>query len=113
MEILNPQAKRHPFLSEMMDDAFFPQPLVLKGVKILEDLCLAMEKEQPKNLAGLYQLTHQATLLFNNLGEELLENDSELDTVAREIIAADFEFIASAYGFVDADVEELIEPRDW
>jgi hypothetical protein len=31
-------------------------------------------------------------------------------TIARR---ADFRFVASAYGFRDADVEELIAPRNW
>jgi len=29
------------------------------------------------------------------------------------VIAEDFWFVASAYGFTDADVEELIATRDW
>jgi len=33
--------------------------------------------------------------------------------VAREEIAEDFWFVANAYGFADADVEELIAARDW
>jgi hypothetical protein len=43
---------------------------------------------------------------------EFEENDSELETAARKAIAEDFERIATAYGF-DADIEELIAPRDW
>jgi hypothetical protein len=60
----------------------------------------------------LYALTHAATEEFNALAEEFEENDSELETAAREAIAEDFEWIAKAYGF-DADIEELIAPRDW
>ncbi len=33
--------------------------------------------------------------------------------MAREVIGADFAFVAAAYGFADADGEELIAPRDW
>ncbi|MPN01681.1 hypothetical protein SDC9_148892 [bioreactor metagenome] len=36
-----------------------------------------------------------------------------METAARECIAADFEAIAKAYGFEDADVEELIALREW
>ena len=36
----------------------------------------------------------------------------DLGSYAREVTAADCESIAKAYGF-DADVEELIAPRDW
>jgi hypothetical protein len=41
------------------------------------------------------------------------ENDSEIETVARDCIGMDFEFIANAYGFENVDVEELIATRDW
>jgi len=46
------------------------------------------------------------------LQEEFYENDSEIETAARECIAMDFEFIAKSYGF-EADSEELIATRDW
>jgi hypothetical protein len=57
-------------------------------------------------------LTHAATDEFNTLAEAFYEHDSEIETVARECIAGDFAFVASAYGF-DADIEELIATRDW
>ncbi|GAB7087019.1 DUF5713 family protein [Marinifilum fragile] len=40
------------------------------------------------------------------------ENDSEIETTAREIIAMDFYFIAQAYPFSKADIEELIARRE-
>ena len=66
--------------------------------------------ERRCNAPLLYALTHAATEEFNALAEEFEENDSELETAAREAIAEDFEWIAKAYG-VDADIEELIAPR--
>lgn len=33
--------------------------------------------------------------------------------MAREEIAEDFAYVARAYGFADADVEELIATREW
>jgi hypothetical protein len=47
------------------------------------------------------------------LQEEFYENDSEIETNARECIGADFDFVAKSYGFEDADMEELIATRDW
>jgi hypothetical protein len=43
----------------------------------------------------------------------LVENGSEIETMARDCIAVDFKHIALAYGFEDADIEELVAPRDW
>ena len=51
--------------------------------------------------------------MFNDLQEEFLEQDCEIETVAREAIAEDFLAIAKSYGFSDAEVEELIANRDW
>jgi Family of unknown function (DUF5713) len=111
-ELQNELVKSHTFLKEMYDDDYFPNFLVDKGKSILINLCFQIEKKQPKNLEELYKLTHLATDKFNNLQEEFEENDSEIETGARECIAMDFEFIAEAYEF-EADTEELIATRDW
>lgn len=50
---------------------------------------------------------------FNQLEAEFEAAGSEIETVAREEIAEDFWFVASTYGFTDADVEELIATRNW
>ncbi|MGV3539143.1 MAG: DUF5713 family protein [Rufibacter sp.] len=110
--IKNEQIKNHEFLADMYQDDYFPDFLVDKGKAILMELCLQIENQKPKNAEELYVLTHASTYKFNDLSEEFYENDSELETAARESIAADFEFIAKAYGF-EADTEELIAARDW
>jgi hypothetical protein len=112
MGILNPKLQGHVFLSDMLKDDYFPKPQVQKGQKILEQLCLAIERKSPGSLAELYELTHAATEEFNALAEEFEEVGSEIETAARDCIGTDFAAIAGAYGF-DADAEELIAPRDW
>lgn len=84
-----------------------------RGKEILERLCERIEAERPTDLVGLYALTHAATEEFNGLESEFEEAGSELETVAREAIGEDFWFVAGAYGFDDADAEELITTRDW
>jgi hypothetical protein len=100
------------FLKEMYEDSYFPDKLVRKGQLILVRLCAAIEQQQPTTLAQLYKLTHAATAKFNDLQEEFWAADSEIETAARDCIAVDFRFIATAYGF-EADMEELIATRDW
>ena len=109
----NETVRDYSFLKEMYDDEYFPNNLVDKGKTILVDLCFQIEEKQPKKLEELYGLTHAATDKFNDLQEDFDENGSEIETVARECIAKDFEFIATSYGFKDADIEELIATRDW
>ena len=110
--INNEQLKSHKFLAEMHSDEYYPKKLVDKGVKILIKLCEKIESDKPKSLESLYKLTHAATEKFNSLEEEFADNESEIETVARECIAAEFVLISKAYGF-DADAEELISNREW
>ncbi len=111
-EIRNEKVRGYQFLNEMFEDSYFPKFLVEKGKVILVELCSQIENKEPKNVEELYELTHASTDQFNDLAEEFFENDSEIETAARDCIGTDFEFIANAYGF-DADIEELIATRDW
>lgn len=111
-ELKNEAVRKYSFLAEMYQDSYFPDKLVDKGKAILLDLCFKIEQQQPNSLEALYNLTHAATEQFNALQEEFYENDSEIETVARDCIGADFDFIAKAYGF-NADIEELIANREW
>ncbi|MFI1463652.1 DUF5713 family protein [Nocardia carnea] len=113
MPISNPQVLAHPFLASLYEDDYYPDHVVDRGKAILERLCERIEAEQPTGLVGLYALTHAATEEFNDLESEFEEAGSELETVAREAIGEDFWFVAGAYGFRDADAEELIATRDW
>jgi hypothetical protein len=113
MSPTNQQVAGHTFLRGMYEDGYFPDHVVDKGKTILLSLCERIEAERPSDLAALYVLTEAATEEFNALDAEFVAADSEIETVAREVIAADFRFVASAYGFPEADVEELVAVRDW
>ena len=113
MSITNSAMASYSFLKEMYEDSYFPNDLVMKGEEILKDLCREIERSKPSTLEQLYALTHAATDRFNDLQEAFYERDSEIETAAREAIAEDFERIAKAYGFTEADTEELIATRDW
>lgn len=110
--VANPKIQGHRFLECMHQDAYFPKFLVDKCKNILLELCQNIEKTKPNNLRELYALTHVSTEQINDLQEAFSENDSEIETAARDCIAAEFEYISEAYGF-DADVEELMATRDW
>ncbi|GGT01670.1 hypothetical protein GCM10010156_69510 [Planobispora rosea] len=109
----NQQIADHAFLKGMYQDDYYPDHVVDRGKEILLRLCERIEAERPSSLAELYVLTNAATEEFNELEAEFGAAGSEIETVAREVIAEDFWFVASAYGFTDADVEELIATRDW
>jgi hypothetical protein len=109
----NRQVAGHAFLKDMYDDGYYPDHVVDKGRAVLLRLCERIEAERPSDLAALYALTEAATEEFNALEAEFEAAGSEIETVAREVIAEDFWFVASAYGFAEADVEELIAAREW
>ncbi|MFI1177018.1 DUF5713 family protein [Streptomyces melanogenes] len=113
MAITNQQVAGHAFLRLMYEDAYFPDHVVDQGRAILRRLCERIEAEQPSELDALYVLTQAATEEFNLLEPEFDAAGSGIETVAREWIAEDFRFVASAYGFTDADVEVLIAGRNW
>lgn len=109
----NEKAKKHAFLTDMYNDEYFPTFLVDKCKDILVQLCYDIEQQQPKYVSALYLLAHAATEKINDLEEEFEDNDSEIETAARECIALNFAFIAKTYGFIGADVEEMLAPRNW
>ena len=109
----NATMKNYRLLDCMYSDAYFPTKEVDKGKKILVELCWKIESKAPKNLEELYTLTQQATIQFNKLAADFEVAGSEIETGARECIGENFLFIAKAYGFNNADAEELIGTRDW
>jgi len=113
MNLNNESMRNYIFLKDMYRDGYFPDFLVNKIKNILIMLCKSIEEESPNNVESLLILTHSATEKINQLEEEFEENDSELETGARESMAEDFDFIVRAYGFKDIDIEDVIAPRDW
>ncbi|MEU7178056.1 DUF5713 family protein [Streptomyces celluloflavus] len=113
MPITNQRVAEHAFLRGLYADGYFPDHVVDKGRAILLRLCERIEAEPPSDLPALYVLTEAATEEFNALEAEFDAAGSEIETVAREEIAEDFWFVATAYGFPEADAEELIAARDW
>ncbi|MGH3390702.1 MAG: DUF5713 family protein [Actinomadura sp.] len=109
----NQQVANHAFLRGMYEDGYYPDRVVDRGRAILLRLCERIEAARPSDLAALYMLTAVATEEFNALEAEFDAAGSEIETVAREVIAEDFWFVALAYGFTEADVEELVAAREW
>ncbi|NYI03568.1 DUF5713 family protein [Allostreptomyces psammosilenae] len=113
MAITNQRMAERAFLRGLYRDDYYPDHVVDRGREILRRLCERIEAERPSDLAALYALTEAATEEFNRLEAEFDAAGSEIDTVAREEIAEEFHVVATAYGFADADPEELVAARDW
>lgn len=113
MPINNEKILSYALLQGMYRDDYYPDFLLDKIKQILLDLCEQIETQQPANDQALLVLTHAATERINVLEEEFGENESELETVAREVMAEDFAYIVRAYGFEEVDIEDVIAPREW
>ncbi len=113
MPISNEKIQNYEFLTGMYSDGYFPDFLVDKIKKILIELCENIEAENPQDEPSLLKLTHASTECINHLEEEFEDNDSELETEAREVMAENFEYIVRAYGFESVDIEDVIATREW
>ncbi|MEU7112904.1 DUF5713 family protein [Streptomyces sp. NPDC046182] len=107
------QVAGHAFLRQMYDDSYFPDHVVDQGKAILLRLCERIDAERPSDLESLYALTQAPTEELNLLDGEFVAAGSGIETVAREWICDEFGFVASTYGFKEADTEELTAGRDW
>ena len=113
MKISNEKMIQHEWLKDMRQDEYFPNFLVDKLEAIMLEVCYKIEDKKPNDLSALYKLTNEAVEVINELQQDFEDNDSEIETVARDSIGTDFYFIAQSYGFDNADMEDLIANRDW
>ncbi len=99
------------YLKDMYEDAYFPDFLVTKLKDIIKETASFIE-EGNHSKDEIQASFDKMTLQLNELQEEFEENDSELETGARESIGDTVEKIIT-YFEIDIDVEEAIRERDW
>ena len=114
-DLANPVLHSHNFLSSMYADSYFPAALVGEIENILLHLCRDIGRDRPQTLEAFCRNTHSAVEKINALQQRFEEQGSKIETVARDAIAADVDFIVRAYGLdTDEDgLEELLAPRKW
>ncbi len=113
MELQNEVLRERSMLADMYEDPFFPNPLVDKLKAIIHDMAATIEAQKPKEEEDLLAITAAAIEQINDLEDEFHENESELETGAREAIGEEFSIILEELGYEDIDLEEAMEPRDW
>ena len=99
------------YLPEMYSDQYFPNFLVDKIKDIIKETVKFIEEgdHTTEEIQGSFD---QMTSAINELQEEFEENDSEIETVARESIGETVDRILKFFS-IDIDVEEAIRERDW
>lgn len=99
------------YLKDMYIDSYYPDFLVDKIKQILKEV-EALLATGEKDMQKIQAAFDSATLQINDLEEEFNNNNSEIETVARDSIGVTVESLLVFYG-IDLDVEEAIRERDW
>lgn len=103
--------ENYQLLAEMYEDEYFPDFLVDKVKELLQNVITDLETGE-QDLGKIQKQFDEMTLAINDLQEEFEENDSELETAARDSIGETVEYILRWFQ-IDLDVEDAIQQRDW
>ena len=99
------------YLADMYNDDYFPNFLVNKVKAYIVDVVQYLESGE-RNIDDIQEKFDVMTEHINCLHEEFEENDSEIETGARESIGETVRHILKHFN-IAIDVEEAIRNRDW
>ena len=108
MKTFDPNYK---LLDEMYRDEYYPDFLVDKVKDELQKVIGLLESGETDTEA-VQEALDAAVCSINDLQEEFDENDSEIETVARDCIGVTVDYILKWFG-IPIDMEEAIRERDW
>ena len=101
--------ENYKLLEEMYEDDYFPDFLVDKVKGALQTVIALLESGETGTEAVQEKLD-EAVRAINDLQDEFDENDSEIETSARESIAATVRYILDWFG-VEIDTETAIREQ--
>ena len=103
--------KNYKLLKEMYEDDYYPIFLVDKVRDELQKVIDLLETGET-NTDVIQEKLDEVVCAINDLQEEFDENDSEIETVARDCIGVTVDYILKWFG-IPIDMEEAIRERDW
>ena len=103
--------QNYKLLDEMYQDEYYPDFLVDKVKDELQKAIDLLESGET-DTEVVQETLDEAVCGINDLQEEFDENDSEIETVARECIAIAVAYILKWFD-IPIDTEEAIRERDW
>lgn len=98
-------------LSDMRHDEYFPEFLVDKVEALIREVIALLESGE-RDIEVIQAALDKMTLAINDLQEEFEENDSEIETAARDSIGETVEYILEWFD-IGIDIEAAIGERDW
>ncbi|MCI8398378.1 MAG: hypothetical protein HFF90_03130 [Oscillibacter sp.] len=103
--------ENYKLLEEMYEDDYFPDFLVDKVKGALQTVIALLEGGETGTEAVQEKLD-EAVRAINDLQDEFDENDSEIETVARDCIGESVGYLLEWFG-IPIDLEEALRERDW
>lgn len=103
--------KNYKLLDEMYQDEFFPDFLVDKVKEEIQKVINLLETGET-DTEMIQEKMDEAVCAINDLQEEFEENDSEIETAARDCIGETVGYVLEWFS-IPIDVEEAIRERDW
>ncbi len=101
----------YQLLDDMRNDEYFPEFLVDK-IELLIKEVIALLESGVTDIPTVQAALDKMTLAINDLQEEFEDNDSEIETVARDSIGETVEYVLKWFD-IDIDIETAIGERDW
>ncbi len=101
----------YTLLSDMRNDEYFPVFLVDKIEALIKEVIALLESGETE-LGKVQVALDRMTIGINDLQEEFEENDSEIETAARDSIGETVEYVLKWFD-IDIDIETAIGERDW
>ena len=101
----------YQMLAEMYQDDYYPDFLVDKISALLRKVIALLENDET-DLKVIQSALDEAVEGINDLQAEFDENDSEIETVARDTIAETVAYILEWFD-INIDIEDAIGARDW
>lgn len=98
-------------LEDMVNDEYYPKFLVDKLKELIVPVIKLLENGET-NTDIIQSKLDEMTLAINELQEEFYDNDSEIETVARDSIAVTIGHIMEWF-HIDIDMETALRERDW
>ena len=99
------------YLEEMYSDNYFPIFLVDKVKAALTEVVNILESGE-RDMDKLQEQFDRAVEKINDLQDEFYDNDSELETGARDSIAVTVDHILKHFGLVGADGKSFTSKGD-
>ena len=101
----------YKLLDEMYQDDYYPTFLVDKVKTELQKVITLLESGETDTTI-IQEKLDEVVCAINDLQDEFDENDSEIETVARDCIGETVAYILDWFG-IPIDTEEAIRERDW